>query len=134
MEIIDLIKRISIFTGVPVLMALFIIGLLKLLVPALQKLSDKSFQVIDKQAGQPKSTGWYDKFALVSFKVMIGYIIFIVFLQMFSLPLYFMPMLKWEPPAMIVLLCAIVAMLFSGLITYKLMRVVNKNFIHNTRA
>ncbi len=128
MEIFDLIKKVSILTGAPVLLALFIIGLLKLLIPALQKLSDKSFQVVDKQAEQAKSTGRYGKLAFGSFKVMIGYIIFIVFLQMFSLPLYFIPALKWEPPVIIVILLAVMAAFFSGLITYKLMRVVNKNF------
>jgi len=57
---------------------------------------------------------------------MIGYIIFIVFLQMFSLPLYFVPALKWEPPLIIVVILFAIATLFSGLITYKLMQVVNK--------
>jgi|MudIll2142460700_1097286.scaffolds.fasta_scaffold00902_10 hypothetical protein len=126
MEILHLIKKISFFAAVPILLMLAIAGILKLLVPSLQKLSDKSFQTIDLQSAKPRPISRYGKFAFVSFKIMIGYIIFIVFLQMFSLPLYFVPALKWEPPLIIVIILFAIATLFSGLITYKLMQVVNK--------
>jgi hypothetical protein len=128
MEIIHLVKKISILTAAPILLMLAIVVIIKLLIPALQKLTDKSFRIIDKQSTQPKPIGRYGRLVLGSFKIMIGYILFIVFLQMFSLPLYFIPALKWEPPVVIVLLLAVMAMLFSGFITYKLMQVVNKYF------
>ena len=133
MELLHLVKKISIFTAVPVLLTLGIIGFLKLLVPLIQKLSDKSFQVIDKHPAQPRPIGRYGRFVFFSFKLMIGYIIFIVFLQMFSLPLYFIPALKWEPPVMIFILLAVMAIVFSGIITYKLMQVVNKNLSPDNR-
>jgi len=128
MEIVYLIKKISILTAVPILLILGIIGLMKLLIPMLLKLSEKSFRIINKRSVQPKPIGRYGRFALGSFKIMIGYIIFIVFLQMFSLPLYFIPVFKWEPPIVIFIVLTAMAVVFSGLITYRLMQIVNKNF------
>jgi hypothetical protein len=48
MDISHLINKIFILTAMPILLILGIIGLLKLLAPLLQKLSDKFFQVLDK--------------------------------------------------------------------------------------
>jgi hypothetical protein len=67
MEIVQLIKKISILTATPILLMLAIVGIIKLLIPALQKLADRSFQVIDKQAAQPKSMGRYGRLAHDSF-------------------------------------------------------------------
>lgn len=126
MEILHLIKKVSILTAVPILLILALAGLLKLLTPLLQKLSDKSFQVVDKY--HPRPIGRYGRLAYGSFKIMIGYIIFTVFFQMFSLPMFFIPAFKSEPPVIIMILLNIAAVVFSGIITYKLMRIVNKNF------
>jgi len=128
MDIVQLIKKISIFTSMPILLMLAIVGIIKLLIPALQYLIDRSFQVIDKQAAQPKPMGRYGRLARGSIKIMIGYILFTVILHIFSLPFYFIRARKWEPPEFIILLLAIMAVLFSGFITYKLMKVVNKDF------
>ncbi len=117
----------TILIATPILLVLAIAGLMKLLAPRLQTLADKSFQDIDNQSAQPKSTGRSGKPGLFSIKMMVGYILFIVFLQMFSLPLYFIPVFKWEPPVFIVLLLWVMAFLFSWAITSKLMKIVNKN-------
>ena len=128
MEIVSLIKKISILTAVPIMLILGIIGLMKLMIPMLLKLSDKSLRIINNRSVQPKPLGRYGRFALGSFKIMIGYIIFIVFLQMFSLPLYLIPVFKWEPPMVIFTVFSVMAVVFSGLVTNRLMQVVNKNF------
>ncbi len=117
----------AILIATPILLMLAIAGLMKLLAPRLQTLADKSFQDIDDQSAQPKSTGRPNKPGLFSIKMMVGYILFIVFLQMFSLPLYFIPVFKWEPPEFIILLLWVMAFMFSWAITSKLMKIVNKN-------
>ncbi len=121
------ITQLIILTATPILMMLALLGIIKLLTPTLQELADKSFRDIDKQSTQLKPRGRSSRPGLLSITMMVGYILFVVFLQMFSLPLYFIPVFKWEPPALIVLLLWVMAFMFSWTITCKLMKIVNKN-------
>ena len=117
----------TILIATPILLMLAIAGIIKLLTPILQTLADKPFRDIDNQSAQSKPMGRSSRPGLFSIKMMVGYILFVVFLQMFSLPLYFIPVFKWEPPEFIVLLLWVMAFMFSWSITSKLMRIVNKN-------
>ncbi len=119
--------QLIILTVTPILLMLAILGIIKLLAPKLQKLADKSFRDIDKASTELKPRDQSSKPGFLSIKMMVGYILFVVFLQMFSLPLYFIPVFKWEPPAIIVLLLWVMAFIFSWTITCKLMKIVNKN-------
>ena len=128
MDIVQLIKKISLFTAMPLLLMLALVGIIKLLIPALEHLIDRSFQVTDKHAAQPQPRGRYGRLARGYIKIMIGYTLFTVLLHIFSIPLYFILAHKWEPPELIILLLVVMAILFSGFITYKLMKVVNRDF------
>jgi hypothetical protein len=109
----------------PLLMVLVLIVILKFYAAVLEKL----IALWDKHV--PERTVRYgplDRVFEISMEVFIGSVVFVVFFHIFSAPIFFINAIEWSPPVFFVLILAICPFLFSGIITYKIIRMIHGHF------
>jgi hypothetical protein len=114
----------------PVLVLIIFMIYLKLLEKLLNKLfteSDRGVLFI-----RPEKNKTVSKVGKYLIEVSVGFTIFVASFYLFSLPKYCLLATVWTPSPLISLLLVIFPVFFAVICTYKMLRIIHKNFDLNT--
>jgi hypothetical protein len=109
----------------PLLMVLVLIVVLKFYAVVLEKLIGLWHKHVPERTVR---RGPFDRVFEITMEVFIGLVVFAAFFHIFSAPAFIFQAVDWSPPLFVAFVLVVFPFIFSGVITYKIMRMIHGHF------